>query len=773
MITFYLYDRWGNQIDTITDVLQAVHKDELNGEDSLTLEVVGRSLEKGQRIVWRDKFRVWHEHIVNDLDIRHEQGQMITNAYCENSIAELLTDYVVDKRPTGSAQVALVRALEDTRWTSGVVTRDGYGQTNWYHVSVYEAIKDIIDVWGGELSTSLTISGDQITSRQINIEAKRGDDVGQLFTYGRNLTAISRVVDPDEVYTALYGYGKGLEMYDEDGNPTGGYSRKLTFGDVNGGQNWIGDDDAKQIWGLPDGKGGIKHTFGKVEFDQCEDPNELLELTKAALEQACHPRVTYKGSVVSLAAGGLLNGEDTRTGDTVYIRDKVLDLRLEGRAICVERDLVNEYNTVITLGNITSTLTDKQRELENKLGWLNDHATSWDSAAGITSAYINAIINQWNEAINADGGFVYWEQGEGITVYDRPIDQNPTKAIQIKGGAFRIANSKLPNGDWDWRTFGTGDGFTADLINVGILRGGSCWWNLETGDLFFNHGTISSPGNSWDLDTGYLTFHHGRIEDATGKNYWDLDTGYFMTKQGHIGGFEITDHAIYSGNKNSITSNNAGVYVGDDGISVGTGDWYITMADGYLRGGKGSSTTGYIHFYSSVLNGDNKNARLQYGTRVAGQQHVSILTPNIGVGNYAAYNADAVVTLGKTRTINYGTSLSASGSPSPQRGSINAVTSGNSVTINNIVCNIRETGPAFGTRGLGAVATNLQVKSGAGTVISFKSIGVAWDGAGGKFITSLNSGSVSVLTGYSGLGPTSYKLNTSSIAFTKGLLTTV
>ncbi len=35
---------------------------------------------------------------------------------------------------------------------------------------------------------------------------------------------------------------------------------------------------------------------------------------------------------------------------------------------------------------------------------------------------------------------------------------------------FSIADSKKENGDWDWRTFGTGSGFVADLIVSGVIR---------------------------------------------------------------------------------------------------------------------------------------------------------------------------------------------------------------------------------------------------------------------------------------------------------------
>ena len=39
--------------------------------------------------------------------------------------------------------------------------------------------------------------------------------------------------------TALYGYGSGLAATDESGEETGGFTRKITFGEVNGGMNYV------------------------------------------------------------------------------------------------------------------------------------------------------------------------------------------------------------------------------------------------------------------------------------------------------------------------------------------------------------------------------------------------------------------------------------------------------------------------------------------------------------------------------------------------------
>ena len=41
--------------------------------------------------------------------------------------------------------------------------------------------------------------------------------------------------------------------------------------------------------------------------------------------------------------------------------------------------------------------------------------------------------------------------------------------MQLCGEGFMIASSRNDDGSWDWRTFGTGEGFTADLIVTGFL----------------------------------------------------------------------------------------------------------------------------------------------------------------------------------------------------------------------------------------------------------------------------------------------------------------
>ena len=100
--------------------------------------------------------------------------------------------------------------------------------------------------------------------------------------------------------------------------------------------------------------------------------------------------------------------------------------------------------------------------------------------------------------MNALGVYVYLsEDGKGLITYDKPIDQNPTMAIQLLGGAFRIANSKLPNGEWNWRTFGDGNGFVADAFIGGLLKGGKVHFDLTNGTLLIGD-SVEDYALFWD-----------------------------------------------------------------------------------------------------------------------------------------------------------------------------------------------------------------------------------------------------------------------------------
>ena len=114
---------------------------------------------------------------------------------------------------------------------------------------------------------------------------------------------------------------------------TGGFTRRLTFGSVNDGANWVGDEDARLVWGRWDAAREAKvHRFGHVVFPDCEDASELKALTEAALAAACVPKVSYEVDVAAVDGGA-----GVRLGDDVAVIDSSRSPEWHLRARCVRR----------------------------------------------------------------------------------------------------------------------------------------------------------------------------------------------------------------------------------------------------------------------------------------------------------------------------------------------------------------------------------------------------------------------------------------------------
>ncbi len=101
---------------------------------------------------------------------------------------------------------------------------------------------------------------------------------------------------------------------------------------------------------------------------------------------------------------------------------------------------------------------------------------------GLEQSYYND--DGYNYELKVDNE---WNLPAGYYSFDKPINQNPSKVIYMGAGKIAIANSKKADGSWRWTTFGTGDGFVADTIVAGVLKGGKVKWNLETGEFIIGN----------------------------------------------------------------------------------------------------------------------------------------------------------------------------------------------------------------------------------------------------------------------------------------------
>lgn len=587
---FIVYNLKGERIQDLFGI--AEHKLIAGGLDTMTIRTVQNFVQKNYRILYMDpKTGKWYEFIAASPEDNHGPEGITYTIYAENSLIGI-TGWIEDRRAYGdeetpgvSADFALSIALAGTGW-SGEAENFDPQKINFYHVTPYEAIKKIVETFKAEIETEIVVEGRSIT-RRLHLRHKVGKFWGKRFSFAKDMTNIKRTISPDDIITRLYGYGKGEE---KEG---GGYGRRISFESINDGKPYLDNEEATQKYcykGIP--------FVGSAIFEDIEDPAALKKATQKELDALSRPKVTYETSVTDLASYGM-DFEDVQVGDTCNGRDKDLDIAFTARITEMTVDPDGIKPTQIVLGEYLDILSRSNSEMEKDIASLKARSTLWDNIAhgNFTTKFIDSVIGGVNEQFVVNGSYIRMDPKRGIFITDKATEEESTWAMQLSSAGFRIADGKTGE-NWNWRTFGTGKGFIADLIVAGMLKGGNVTWNLETGGLniankFWYHpsngllelsdGIISGKNGSWDLGSGYFeTWYNGSLvriyngELSVYKNNRLMNVmngnGYFVYNQGNLSGKIISDGFIgSSSNFNIFHSTGNSLTIGYNGEASGNG----------------------------------------------------------------------------------------------------------------------------------------------------------------------------------------------------------
>ena len=385
--TLYWFDRWDDRIGILPVVGELVHTEELNGEDTLEFDCEEVPA-KGDRLLWRDG-DIWREHVV----VRTEEPLGgLCSVYAESSLCEMLDDFIEEEHLTArTALQALGFALAPTRWTVAECDVATVAGCVLYHVNALWALRRVAEVWHGEVTPVITVADGRVSSRAVKFEVRHGAWRGLRFTYAKNITACTRTVLDQDVYTALYGFGMGLPLVDEDGRYQGGYRRKLTFVEVNGGVNYVEDLDALEVWGRWNADRTARvHSFGKVDFPECQDPSSLLALTRAALVNAVQPKVSYEVNVAAL------EGSEAGLGDEVAVIDTSRSpaWRLRARVVRRVRTFGDAVLCRVTIGTAQAADYEVQSTLVADVAALQDDVAGIDGQISVATSteYVDDVV---------------------------------------------------------------------------------------------------------------------------------------------------------------------------------------------------------------------------------------------------------------------------------------------------------------------------------------------------------------------------------------------
>ena len=410
-------------------------------------------------------------------------------------------DVIRDKRPSNtSALVGINVVLEGSRWQVGNITSTHTGTANWYYVSRLEAFWEYLENWNVEFKPRMTFSKGKITGRYIDIVDKLSDDYGKWYEYGDKLLQVTAEQASDSLYTAFIGRGKGEEVGD-------GYGRRIGFEKVvwstsNGkpvnkplNQDYIEIPSATALYGYSDGK--PRTTV--VIFEDIEDPTQVLEQTYEYALNECRPKLQMKANVIE---NGL-----SELGETCTIIRDDRGIRYKTRVFKLTRDFLNKNRKTVEFGDeIVISTAKRNSNTAKEIKKQEDQTIYWLDS--LRQQVVDSYFNEdgYNYDLTADNEY---DLPAGYYSFDRPIDSSPTKVVYMGAGKIMIANSKLPNGQWNWTTAINGDGANLSAVNTGVLQA-------------------------------------GRIKSASGRDLWDLDNSKFSTKGINDETIELQDGKVSS-----------------------------------------------------------------------------------------------------------------------------------------------------------------------------------------------------------------------------------
>lgn len=578
---FLIQDRDNNLLAVLDpqECYSSVKDQTINADNTLELVLdvshyAAQFLKKDNRIMYRDTIKnKWHEYVMSGIE---QEGYKIT-VNAESSLYDTLSNWIDFIDITGNTVVTGLQKIFNTcspksNWNAGASDITG----NYQMQRTRYTLKEVIFAWAnkvqGEIDERIVIYNDKPT-RYVDIKKSIGSNKGKVLYDDRDLTDINIEVPVDTIYTMAYGYGKSetVEGTEE--------SKPITFKDIvwtvaggdpvdkPAGQEWVAlPDEYKQKYGYYDTNGILQHRATGYEESGVELPSELLQRTYDFLLKNVQDQSIYKLTAADYRALNL-NPIEISLGDIIGARiAKLGDIYISSKVLRYKEDLKNPDNNDFELENNAKSISNDIINNERQITDLKDRI---DRIGDIV--FTQNILDKWNQEINAESGYlVVGSPQDGLAVYNAPTIVASTKAVQLKGGSIRIANTKT-NGQFDWSTVMTGDGIIADALYTGILAGNMFDLDLDSGIVKMGKrnasGVIDAPALQLNAD-GSISMKIGGADLNTtitniNNTVGDLNTSVDNVVQEvagiQVGATNLLENSGYRKNINGV--NYRGTYV--------------------------------------------------------------------------------------------------------------------------------------------------------------------------------------------------------------------
>ena len=428
---------------------------ELNGMIEVTLEHQYDKLGRWKYIEEDNIIRVpYPGKQEGQLFYIYDKDKGMTGVKCKarHIFFDLASEVLVDCRPTNcNGKEALRKMLEGTGFTghSDIISIN----TAHYirkHIANEALISDdensFVNKWGGELD---------VDNFNVYMNNRTGGEYGVTFKYGRDLINLNENSNIDSIITRVIPVGfNGItipETYVE--SPLIDKYRKVKT-DV------------------------VKFDYIKVkESQEDEESYNTLEEAQQALREAAKElfndgldKLLYQLDLEVTKLENTLKYEDykdiltTGLGDTVGVEHIDIGIDIKTRVIKFTYDCIKEKYKSITIGNYIENDIDRQNSVESTL----DKITNADGT--VNAVEVAGILNAVNVKMRAMKDIAQKQDVRALLCEDLDPESETYGAMCYGTMGFMIAAERTPdNRDWNWRTFGTGKGFFADLIVAGTM----------------------------------------------------------------------------------------------------------------------------------------------------------------------------------------------------------------------------------------------------------------------------------------------------------------
>ena len=401
---------------------------------------------------------------------------------------------------------------------------------------------------------------------------------------------------------------------------------------------------------------GAKGGHVRFVYDGNDEPTELLIMNTADISTATkiwrwnlgglgYSKTGYAGSygtaitqdgaiVADFITAGTMNANLIRAGLLTDVAGKNYwnmvtgELKLSASTAVGDSTIATQANVAVNAdaisaevtrattaeGTLSAAITANANAITLKVSKGDVSSEISQEAGQITISSNRFVLNSTNCSISADGK---------ITASNVDLTGKITASSGSIGG-FTIDSTKIYNGKSTLTSntagvyIGTdgislGSGSTFKVTNSGELTatsGSVGGFTIDSTKIYNGKSTLTSNTAGVYIGTDGISLGTGstfKVTKSGALTASDAEiSGKITASSGSIGGFTIDSTKIYNG-KSTLTANAAGVYIGTDGISLGTGSTFKVTNSGELTATSG--TIGNFTVSSSGLVGTTN-----YGT---------------------------------------------------------------------------------------------------------------------------------------------------------------